>query len=36
VASIVAIIVCALTKRPLLTIAVSLTVFFVWQFAVLR
>jgi branched-subunit amino acid transport protein len=36
VASIVAIIVCAITKRPLLTIAVSLTVFFVWQFAVLR
>jgi branched-subunit amino acid transport protein len=36
VASIIAIIVCALTKRPLLTIAVSLTVFFVWQFAVLR
>jgi branched-subunit amino acid transport protein len=36
VAAIVAIIVCALTKRPLLTIAVSLTVFFVWQFAVLR
>ncbi|WP_321794380.1 AzlD domain-containing protein [Caballeronia sp. J97] len=36
VAAIVAIVVCALTKRPLLTIAVSLAVFFVWQFAVLR
>jgi branched-subunit amino acid transport protein len=36
VAAIVAIIVCAFTKRPLLTIAVSLAVFFAWQFAVLR
>ncbi|SAK76507.1 branched-chain amino acid transport [Caballeronia calidae] len=36
VAAIVAIIVCALTKRPLLTIAVSLAVFFFWQFVVLR
>ena len=36
VAALVAIIVCALTKRPLLTIAVSLAVFFLWQFVVLR
>lgn len=36
VAALVAVIVCLLTKRPLLTIAVSLAVFFVWQFAVLR
>jgi branched-subunit amino acid transport protein len=36
VAALIAIIVCALTKRPLLTIAVSLAVFFVWQFVVLR
>ncbi|SPB18394.1 branched-chain amino acid transporter [Caballeronia novacaledonica] len=36
VAAIVAIVVCLLTKRPLLTIAVSLAVFFAWQFAVLR
>ncbi|WP_061124073.1 AzlD domain-containing protein [Caballeronia catudaia] len=36
VAVLVAVIVCALTKRPLLTIAVSLAVFFLWQFVVLR
>jgi branched-subunit amino acid transport protein len=36
VAALVAIAVCVLTKRPLLTIAVSLAVFFAWQFAVLR
>ncbi|BBU28083.1 AzlD domain-containing protein [Burkholderia sp. THE68] len=36
VAAIVAVIVCVLTKRPLLTIAVALAVFFAWQFAVLR
>ncbi|MDR5779998.1 AzlD domain-containing protein [Caballeronia sp. LZ065] len=36
VAALVAVIVCALSKRPLLTIAVSLTVFFVWQLLVLR
>ncbi|SAL29165.1 branched-chain amino acid transport [Caballeronia peredens] len=36
VAAIVAIIVCVVTKRPLVTIAVSLAVFFVWQFALLR
>lgn len=36
VAALVAVIVCAHSKRPLLTIAVSLTVFFVWQLLVLR
>ncbi|MDR5814060.1 AzlD domain-containing protein [Caballeronia sp. LZ033] len=36
VAALVAVIVCVLSKRPLLTIAVSLTVFFVWQLLVLR
>ena len=36
VAALAAIVVCVLTKRPLLTISVSLAVFFVWQFAVLR
>lgn len=36
VAALVAIVVCFVTKRPLLTIAVSLVVFFAWQFAVLK
>jgi branched-subunit amino acid transport protein len=36
VAALIAIAVCVLTKRPLLTIAVSLAVFFLWQFAILR
>jgi branched-subunit amino acid transport protein len=36
VAALAAIVVCVVTKRPLLTIAVSLAVFFVWQFAVVR
>ncbi|MDR5820647.1 MULTISPECIES: AzlD domain-containing protein [unclassified Caballeronia] len=36
VAALVAVIVCVLSKRPLLTIAVSLIVFFVWQLLVLR
>ena len=36
VAALAAIIVCVFTKRPLLTIAVSLAVFFLWQFVVLR
>jgi branched-subunit amino acid transport protein len=36
VAALAALAVCAITKRPLLTIAVSLAVFFVWQFVVLR
>jgi len=35
VASIVAILVCAATKKQLLTIAVALIAFFGWQFAVL-
>jgi branched-subunit amino acid transport protein len=34
VAALVAIAVCALTRRPLLTIAVALAVFFAWQFGV--
>ncbi|GAB5099398.1 AzlD domain-containing protein [Caballeronia sp. LP006] len=36
VAAVVAVAVCAWTRRPLLTIGVSLAVFFVWQFVVLR
>jgi len=36
VAAAVAIVVCAATRRALLTIAVSLAVFFVWQLVVLR
>ncbi|MEZ2351263.1 AzlD domain-containing protein [Caballeronia sp. RCC_10] len=36
VAAVVAVVVCALTKRTLLTIAVSLAVFFFWQLVVLR
>lgn len=36
VAALVSVIVCVLSKRPLLTIAVSLIVFFVWQLLVLR
>jgi branched-subunit amino acid transport protein len=36
VAALAAVGVCVLTKRPLVTIAVSLAVFFVWQFVVLR
>jgi branched-subunit amino acid transport protein len=36
VAALVALAVCLVTKRPLLTIAVSLAVFFAWQFAVLK
>ncbi len=36
IAALVAFAVYVLTKRPLLTIAVSLAVFSVWQFAVLR
>jgi branched-subunit amino acid transport protein len=36
IAALAAIAVCALTRRALLTIAVSLGVFFVWQFVVLR
>ncbi|AQG99335.1 AzlD domain-containing protein [Caballeronia cordobensis] len=35
VAALVAVIVCVFTKRPLVTIAVSLAVFFLWQFVVL-
>ncbi|VXC29203.1 Branched-chain amino acid transport [Burkholderia sp. 8Y] len=36
VAAAVAILICASTRRALLTIAVSLAVFFVWQLVVLR
>ncbi|WP_250499774.1 AzlD domain-containing protein [Caballeronia sp. GAWG1-5s-s] len=36
IAALAAVAVCALTRRALLTIAVSLGVFFVWQLAVLR
>ncbi|WP_244815537.1 AzlD domain-containing protein [Caballeronia sp. Lep1P3] len=36
IAAAVAIVVCALTRRALLTIAVSLAVFFIWQLVVLR
>jgi branched-subunit amino acid transport protein len=36
VAAVVAVVVCALTRRTLLTIAVSLAVFFFWQLVVLR
>lgn len=36
IAALAAIAVCALTRRALLTIAVSLGVFFVWQLVVLR
>jgi branched-subunit amino acid transport protein len=36
VGAIAAIVVSAITKRPLLTIAVSLVTFFVWQFVVLK
>ncbi|WP_250472757.1 AzlD domain-containing protein [Caballeronia sp. GAFFF1] len=36
IAAVAAIAVCALTRRALLTIAVSLGVFFVWQLVVLR
>jgi len=36
IAALAAIVVCALTRRALLTIAVSLGVFFVWQLVVLR
>lgn len=36
VGALAAIVVSALTKRPLLTIAVGLTVFFLWQGVVLR
>lgn len=35
VASIAAILVCAATRRPLLTISIALLVFFGWQFGVL-
>jgi len=34
IAAIVALVVCALTRKPLLTIAVSLAVFFFWQLVV--
>jgi branched-subunit amino acid transport protein len=36
IAAAVAVVVCAFTRRALLTIAVSLAVFFVWQFVVLK
>jgi branched-subunit amino acid transport protein len=36
IGALAALVVCIVTKRPLLTIAVSLAVFFVWQFVVLR
>ncbi|APA84219.1 AzlD domain-containing protein [Paraburkholderia sprentiae WSM5005] len=36
VGALAAIIVSALTRRPLLTIAIGLVVFFVWQWAVLK
>ncbi|MFM0051281.1 AzlD domain-containing protein [Caballeronia grimmiae] len=36
VAAVAAVVVCALTRRTLLTIAVSLAVFFFWQLVVLR
>ncbi|WP_250534420.1 AzlD domain-containing protein [Caballeronia sp. AZ10_KS36] len=36
IAALAAVVVCALTRRALLTIAVSLGVFFIWQLVVLR
>jgi branched-subunit amino acid transport protein len=36
VGALAAVVVSALTRRPLLTIAAGLTVFFVWQCVVLR